>query len=186
VDKPRKPIEPSIMHGTGFPARSLARPLALLAGAMLAACSSSTPPPEKPAPEYTQEESWGPGKREPESQPEADPVAPGVKPSTAVATPDDYEMTNRDCVELGRQLKAVIRNDEVVKLSPKLKQNQRDAAEASIDRAATTRQDQWIEGCQSSLVGKVVNQAALKCAMGTKTVKDFDACLNTAGDEPAK
>lgn len=175
------------MYGTGFPARSLARALALLGGAALTACSSSTPPPEEPAPkEYTQEESWGPGKRtEPTSEPE-DTASSGPKKSTAVPVPDDYEMTNRDCAELGRQLKNVIRNDELAKLSPKLKQNQRDAAEASIDRAATTRQDQWVDGCQSSLAGKVVNQAALKCAMGTKSVKEFDACLNATGDPPQK
>ena len=167
-----KPIEPSIMYGTGF-ARTA---LSTLAAAALAACSSSTPPPEKPAPEYTQEESWGPGKREdpePEGQTSSSP-----QKSTAVPAPDDYEMTNRDCIEVGRHFKTVIRNDEVAKLSPKLKQNQRDAAEASIDRAATTRQDQWIEGCQSSLVGKVVDRATLTCAMGTKSVKEFDACLN--------
>ena len=130
-------------------------------------------------------ETWGASPKE-TAEPEPGTASAAPKKSSSGSIPDDYEMTNRDCVELGKQFKNVIRNDELSKLSPKLKQNQRDAAEASIDRAATTRQDQWVEGCQGSLVGKVVNQGALKCAMGTKSVKDFDACLNQTGEVPQK
>ncbi|MEJ7728099.1 MAG: hypothetical protein WKG00_02690 [Polyangiaceae bacterium] len=168
------------MHGSSrlrrlgaAPSVSIGAIVSLLA---VAACSSA------PKPEPNIEAA-------PTAEPEASPEpaatgeaqgedAPPPKKSSAAPVPDDYEMTNTDCAELGRALKMVIGNDERSKLSPKLKQNQRDAAESSIDRAAGTRQDQWVEGCQKSLVGKVVDRASLKCAVSAKTVKDFDACLN--------
>jgi hypothetical protein len=149
---------------------------AVISSLVLAACSSA-PKPEPtvdPDPAPTSEPAPPPAETgEPQGE-----DAPPPKKSTVAPVPDDYEMTNSDCAELGRALKMVIGNDERSKLSPKLKQAQRDAAEASIDRAAGTRQDQWVEGCQKSLVGKVVDRASLKCAVSAKTVKDFDACLN--------
>jgi hypothetical protein len=197
VDTAAKPIEPSDMHGSdpihGRRARAKERRSLLprhapVWGAMilLLACSSSTPPPDDPSSDPVPSSSPDPTPApDPTGEPEpSDP--PPKKPSSSGSIPDDYEMTNKDCVELGKQLKAVIRNDEVAKLSPKLKQNQRDAAEESIDRAATTRQDQWVDGCQKSLVGKVVEQKSLKCAVSAKSVKEFDGCLNAASEPPAK
>jgi hypothetical protein len=169
------------MHGSSRSRRLVAAP-SLSVGAFvsllaLAACSSA-PKPEPntdPEPAPTTEPEATPAPVE-TGEPQSD--APPPKKSSATPVPDDYEMTNTDCAELGRALKMVIGNDERSKLSPKLKQAQRDAAEASIDRAAGTRQDQWVDGCQKSLVGKVVDRASLKCAVSSKTVKDFDACLN--------
>lgn len=144
----------------------------------IAACSSAPPPEPKTDPEPDPAPAEPAPTAEPEATSEPAGDAPPPKKTGAVPVPDDYEMTNADCAELGRALKMVIGNDERAKLSPKLKQNQREAAEASIDRAATTRQEQWTDGCQKSLVGKVVDRASLKCAVSAKAVKDFDACLN--------
>jgi hypothetical protein len=115
------------------------------------------------------------------STPSHTPSSGGTEPSTKDdknALPDDYELTPRDCIELGNQFALLIKADESQKLSPKLKEKQREAAEQSIQKAASARGQQWTDSCQKSLVGMVSDRKALKCAMDAKNVKAFDDCLN--------
>ena len=52
---------------------------------------------------------------------------------------------------------------------------------------------QWIEACQKSLAGKIVDRKSLKCAMDAKTVAAFKGCIGDDGsagkpgaDKPGK
>jgi hypothetical protein len=170
-------------------ARSLAHAVVL---ALFAGCSSAPPPPAA-EPEAAAATS------KPEAAPPADKAAADDAPATdkapppprkADTVPDDYELTPRDCQELARQLGSLIHSDEAAKLSPKLSDKQREAGLASIDKAADVRRAQWDAMCEKSLVGKVQERKALKCAMDAKSVAAFDVCLNgestaAPADEPA-
>lgn len=98
--------------------------------------------------------------------------------------PEDYTLTDRDCIELSKHYVTVQKADQMVALSPKLTTAQKEQAEKSITDAVTKLGENWGNGCRSSLVGGVVDRQSLKCAMGAKTVKAFDECLN--GPTPPK
>jgi hypothetical protein len=147
----------------------------------LAACSASPPPPaETPKDPPTEPQGDAVKGDEPEVKPDAPKHA---KPPTD-AVPDDYSMTPHDCEELGKQYGEVSRHDLLAQLSPKLAQKQRDQASANIDKAVSKQEDSWIAGCQKNLVGNVVDQKSLKCAMTAQTVKAFDVCLNGEAPPP--
>jgi hypothetical protein len=162
-------------------------PLLFWAAAALAAsllgCGGSTPPPENPddaqAPLGADEPapSWDDSSS---AEPEPGPAeaAEPQKPTVDDTIPDDYEMLRGDCRQLGGQLAALTRSDQMANVSPKLSAAQRAQAEKNIGEVADRLGAQWASTCESSLVGKVVDRRALKCAMDAKTVKDFDACLN--------
>ncbi len=119
-------------------------------------------------------------------------LAPSAPRAAGANVPDDYELTPHDCEELGRQFGALIRSDEVAKLSPKLADKQRDQVVGSIEKAAEARREQWAASCGKSLVGSVQERKSLRCAMSAKSVSAFDACLNgdsvaaPEADPPAK
>ena len=100
------------------------------------------------------------------------------------APPEDYTLTDRDCIELAKHYVTVQKADQMAALSPKLTSAQKDQAEKSITDAVTRLGENWENSCRSSLVGGVVDRNSLKCAMGAKTVKGFDECIN--GPAPAK
>ena len=159
--------------------RSLA--LAPLLLALLLGCSSGT---SKPA-------------ESPEGDLDAPPTAPGDPASTStveapppptmgtvkrpagpVETPDDYSLTENDCQALGRQYGDAARADQRVGLNPKLTPKQREQADASIDSVVSKLESGWIDTCMKNLAGKNVEHEKIKCALGAKTVKSFDVCLN--------
>jgi hypothetical protein len=94
--------------------------------------------------------------------------------------PDDYIAAEVDCVELGKAYGAVTRSDLEAQLSPKLSAKQRAGTQKSIDAAGDKMQAQAENTCRKSMLGNVVDRAALKCAIDAKTAKAFDACLNGA------
>jgi hypothetical protein len=98
------------------------------------------------------------------------------------SVPEDYTLTDRDCIELAKHYGVVQKADQMVALSPKLSTAQKEQAEGSIDAAVTKLRDGWENGCRTSLVGGVVDRERLKCAMGAKSVKAFDECIN--GEPP--
>ena len=99
------------------------------------------------------------------------------------SVPEDYTLTDRDCIELAKQYGVVQKADQMVVLSPKLSTDQKAQAEKSIDDAVVRLRENWENGCRTSLVGGVVERARLKCAMMTaKSVKGFDECIN--GEPP--
>jgi hypothetical protein len=99
------------------------------------------------------------------------------------SVPEDYALTDRDCVELARQYSVVQKADQMVLLDPRLTTAQKKQAETSINDAVRRLGENWEHGCRSSLVGGVVDRERLKCAMVSKTVKGFDECINA---EPSK
>lgn len=149
----------------------------------LSACSPPSPPetPETPAPSA-------------DPAPPADPAQTAAPVTTAMPGQvvkggdadkgPDYELTPADCDALGRQYGAVARADQLAALSPKLSTKQRDATSAQIDRVVGKLEESWIGTCQSTLVNKSVDHAAVKCAMASKTVKQFDVCLNGEAGTP--
>lgn len=100
--------------------------------------------------------------------------------------PDDYTMSNGDCNALGQRLTTVVRQENMAQLSPKLSEEKRSTAEENIDRVATKLGTDWTSGCQKSLVDKVVDRAALKCAMEARTSKAFEACMSGPPEEKKK
>lgn len=152
-----------------------------LIAAGLLGCGAATPPPEAPEPEPEPKESWAPSPPEPGPDDAAGAAAPGLaKPAADDSIPDDYAMLRGDCAQLGRQLAALTRSDQLATLSPKLKEAQREQADKNITEVANKLGDKWIAGCEESLVGQIVDRRSLKCAMDARTVKEFDACLNAA------
>lgn len=156
----------------------------VVAAALALACGcSSNPKPEEPTPPGDGPVTSEPSDEEPTAAagPAADPgPAPGVvvKRTDDNSVPDDYELMEGDCVRLGKKLGALWRLDLRAKLSPKLTEKQRETGEASIEEAASKKEDDWAEGCIKSLVGKSVDPKALKCAFDSRDLKAFEACLN--------
>lgn len=99
------------------------------------------------------------------------------------SVPEDYTLTDRDCIELAKHYGVVQKADQMAVLSPKLTTSQKEQAEGSIDAAVTKLRENWENGCRTSLVGGVVDRERLKCSMASKSVKAFDECIN---GEPSK
>ena len=59
-----------------------------------------------------------------------------------------------------------------------LAEDKRAKAEENINDVAEKLSTQWINGCRSSLVGKVVERERLKCALESKTMKTFEECIS--------
>lgn len=168
---------------------------ALVLPALIAAlsfgCSSSTPKPaDDPSGATAGSDPASPGgegaaKPGGDDAAKQDTPAPGVKGSEGGAKhddsiPDDYSLTNGDCDALGKQYASVAKADQMAGMSPKLSAKQKEQAEENIDKVVGKLSSQWIESCQNSLVGKIVDHKVLKCAMEARTVADFKTCL---GDE---
>jgi hypothetical protein len=98
------------------------------------------------------------------------------------SVPEDYTLTDRDCIELAKHYGVVQKADQMASLNPKLSAAQKEQAEGSIDSAVTKLREGWENGCRTSLVGGVVERGRLKCAMASKSVKAFDECIN--GEPP--
>jgi hypothetical protein len=155
-------------------------------------CSPAAPA-ESPESTGTAENTSGPSSQddpaaEPESQ--SEPGA-GSKPRTSPQSlddrvPDDYALTNGDCNVLGKQYAAAIRADQMAGISDKLKDPQRAQVLQNIDEVAQKMAGNWIESCQTSLVGQITDPKSLKCALQAPSVKEFDACLNSSPAAPKK
>jgi hypothetical protein len=156
--------------------------------ATLVGCASSSKPPDDPVTDP------GPGPSDdsppqgdqpadPPSGSVSDPEPPkGAEPKKGSgdsgSIPDDYVITHGDCVLLGKQFAVVNRNDQLATLSPKLTDKQRSQAEGSINEGANKIGEKFAESCQKSSAGSHGDPKALKCALNSKTAKEFDACLN--------
>lgn len=155
--------------------------LAMLVAASFAGCASSSAKPSdtpetasaSPSPDPAPADSAAEGKSS-----DAPASSPAPKKDDRDAIPDDYTLTAGDCGALGRQYGGVARSDQMASLSPKLKEKQRAQGEASIEKVVSKLEENWISLCERSLVGQVVDRAALKCALNSATVKAFDICLN--------
>jgi len=99
--------------------------------------------------------------------------------------PDDYSLTPGDCNALGKHYGEVAKADQMASVSPKLTQKQKEQAEESIDKVVNKLATQWIEGCQSTLAGNIVDHKALKCAMEARTVNEFKGCIGDKSTGPA-
>jgi hypothetical protein len=115
-------------------------------------------------------------------------TAPPVETATPVASspepagPRERELTARECEVLAQRYGDLTRSDAMAGLKPGLTEGQRQQAQQNILAAADKLSARWESGCVESLVGKVANEDALKCAMNAKTVADFDVCLNGPPD----
>jgi hypothetical protein len=115
----------------------------------------------------------------------APPVA-SVAPATSSpepAGPRERELTARECEVLAQRYGDLTRSDAMAGLKPGLTEGQRQQAQQNILAAADKLSERWEKGCVESVVGKVANEDALKCAMSAKTVADFDVCLNGPPEE---
>ena len=110
----------------------------------------------------------------------AAPGPPKMTGDVGANQPDDYIAAEVDCVELGKAYGNVTRSDLEGQLSAKLSAKQKAGTQKSIDAAAAKMQTQAENACRHSMLGNVVDRAALKCAIDAKTAKAFDACLNGA------
>ncbi|MEZ4296502.1 MAG: hypothetical protein R3B70_16135 [Polyangiaceae bacterium] len=161
----------------------------VLALGVLCGCSSN-PKPEEP-------ESTGGGDTtaattsamEPETSADTGPATSTLEPGGLVKTtgpdgqpdnsvPDDYQLMQGDCIQLGKQLGNLWRKELRASLSPKLSAKQREVAEQNIEEGASKKESDWADGCIKSLVGKSVDPKSLKCAFDAKDLKAFEACLN--------
>ena len=162
------------------------RTLLLACLAVSPACTSSMPAPKSPdapdAPNATGTENapdaGAPSDNAPPNAPAQQLAGTAVAGSDQGSIPDDYYITGSDCNALGNQYSQALRNDQVATLSPKLTDKRRAEGMATIDKAVATLEDKWIAQCNTSLVGKVGDPKALKCALNAQTVKTFDVCLN--------
>jgi hypothetical protein len=164
--------------------------LTLFALALASACEPGKPPE---TPEEAPAKSADPdkGAAEPSAEPKPDsapdkgsqenaPPQPGNNVPAGMSM-DTYEMTPSDCNALGRHYGEVARNDQAGALSPKLNEKQRAATMDQIDKVVSKLEEKWTNGCHSTLVDHAVDHDAIKCALGAKSVKEFDTCLNGPG-----
>lgn len=159
---------------------------------LLVACSSSPPPAVPSEPEAEPERPTAPVASEPETDGAAGETEPETKPETKPEAPADAaprraeprETTPRDCDGLGDQLARVTLNDALAELSPKLSSDKRRQAEEGFSEVAQKVGERWAASCRGSLVGGFTDDASIKCAMRSKTVAEFDGCIN--GPAPAK
>jgi hypothetical protein len=155
----------------------------LLAAVSLWACSSNPSPETPPA----AEPGGDPAAEKPAEAPPSEPApTPVAKRTGDNSVPDDYQVTDGDCVQLGRQYGAVTKADLQAQLSPKLSAKQRAATEKSFDAAAAKMEAQALETCRKSMAGKSADPKALKCALGAASAKAFDQCLNGEGAGASK
>jgi hypothetical protein len=97
----------------------------------------------------------------------------------------DHELSPSDCKVMGEKYRALTISDQEKKLQPELRPEQREQGETAIRSAADKLSTRWTDACLGDLVGKFAPEESLKCAMSSKTVAAFDACLN-APPEPKK
>ncbi|MCK6587413.1 MAG: hypothetical protein HUU21_09255 [Polyangiaceae bacterium] len=168
--------------------RSLPIAASLAALLLAAAACSSTPPAEQPANTSSSETET---RAEPD-QPEPDPgeattqIEMGTvkKDDKDNTIPDDYSMLRGDCQMLGQKLGAVTRADYVAKIPANISDAKRAETEENINNVATKLGEQWTRMCLDSLVDKVVERERINCAMGSRTAKAFEECINPP--EPKK
>ena len=174
---------------------SLSASAFLLLAAALSACEPSKPAesPEgssDPAAKEDKDKEKDKDKTETPSEASSGSSGSGDKPTPPKSdvdksmSLDTYEMTPSDCNALGRHYGEVARNDQLAGLSPKLKEAQRAATVAQIDKVVGKLEEAWTNQCHSALVNKAVDHDAIKCSLAAKTVKDFDVCINGAAGTP--
>jgi hypothetical protein len=141
-------------------------------------CGASTPPPDDVTAHSDSAPDNGPGDSSATAEPEPKPLSHGAKKTTDDGAADDYTLTEKDCVELGKQYVVVQRADQIAGLDKRLTDKQREQATKNIDAVVEKMGEPWANGCIESLVGKVAERKRLECAMAAKSVKAFDDCLN--------
>lgn len=145
------------------------------------ACKSASPqPPPQPTTTATASAS-AVGSAAPTAT-AASTAHPAPAPSPTYTSKDkgilvEYSITPRDCDELGDHYAEVTRLDQRAGLPPKQTDKQREAAEAGIAQAAEQARAMWLKQCDG-LVNMVYEKARIECALTSKTVAAFDACLN--------
>jgi hypothetical protein len=189
MDTTEKPIEDFPVMPQRLLDLTITR-LLLSCSLALAGCGGSTPPPDDAS---SHNADTGSDSSSDNGSSDSKPTEPdndtksfshGAKKMDGDAVPDDYTLTQHDCVELGKQYVGVQRADQVAKLDAKLTEKQREQAMKSIDGVVSKMGEPWTNGCIESLAGKVVDRKSLNCAMESKTVKGFDECLNGPATPP--
>lgn len=161
---------------------------ALSGAAVLSACSPPPAPPETPETPAPSAEPAASSEPAPSAAPAATAmpgsVVKGGEAEQKSQSLENYELTPSDCDALGRQYGAVARSDQMAALSPKLSEKQRAATAAQVDKVVSKLEESWISSCQANLVNKAVDHGVIKCALASKTVKQFDVCLNGEAGTP--
>ena len=114
-------------------------------------------------------------------------VAPSGSSSAAPQpAPVERRLSARDCEDLGAQFGVLARADRLSSISTKLDDDEREQAEATIERTVGPLENQWVDGCHRSLKGRRLEAPVLSCAMAARSVRVFEACLKAlpARDEP--
>jgi len=160
-------------------------PVALVALLALSACANDKPAesPEATASSAEPDAVHAPPADHP--TPDADPpavsaLATAPKPSGVPAglAMDTYELTPSDCDALGRHYGEVAKADQVAQLSPRLNEAKRAATVEQIDKVVGKLSDTWTNTCQTTLVNRAVDHDHITCALKSKSVHEFDVCLN--------
>ena len=163
--------------------RSAFAPVALVLLLASGGCGASTPKPADGPDGEKSETPSSSGENGDTPAAKVDAPAPPTmgavkREGGATDVPDDYSLTENDCQALSRGYGDAARGDQRAALNPKLTAKQREQAETSIDGVVTKLEAGWEETCLKSLAGKIVDHNRIKCALGSKTVKAFDLCLN--------
>lgn len=157
------------------------------AAALLVACSSNTPPPVTPEPTPSEAAPAATTEAPAEELANEEPPPPPPPAEPADAAPkrvEPREITPRDCDALGQQLARVTLSDQLAALPEKLSAEKRRATEESFTEVANKVGERWADSCRGSLVGGFTDDASVKCAMRSKTVREFETCIN--GPAPTK
>ena len=99
--------------------------------------------------------------------------------------PDDYSLTPSDCDALGKHFADVVKSDLMAEIGPKVSEKQRAQTEEAINKNVAKQADAWIDACQKTLAGNIVDRRTLKCAMEARTAVAFKTCLGDDSKTPA-
>lgn len=148
-----------------------------LAALTVAACAGSTQDATNPDPQ--------PSETAVETAEPVRTAAPKASADPYTGGDDAREISATDCHQLALKYGDVLRADEVAKLPPNQSATDRARTLRSLDEASAKLEARWEAGCVADLVGKFTSESGLRCAMSSKTVAGFEACINGPPAPPA-
>ena len=152
--------------------------------ALLVGCGGGQAKPESP-PEPSMEQDDTESTPEAIEEEEAPPAPTGrvsmMGSDLPPPVPEDWELKQRDCDDLGAKYETLLRDKELEKLEArKLTGKQLETARNNVAKTAAEGARNWMQAC-AEIVGTIQNKGDWECAFKATTLDQFHTCLHTKG-----